>query len=705
MIRINKGSKPEYLESKDVDLAIEKLEEFYASKNRNQNRYSFPFLKKIDKHLKRILFGVFHGKCGYCETKLDFHYTGVIDRYRPHNGVREQKEYFPDLYWWLTFDWENLVYSCKTCSQYKANYFPINGHRALSRKNSLEEEKPLLINPCLGKPSLFFHYDENDNIFSNEEVGVQTIELLNLNRTDLTNARKTAKEEIGGIIERIINKSKELISIQDLEYLQNVYNYEDPSIEFLSFKRWVLLKELKTSPNLGQLIGVEDATESLDWLNEFDENKISESRKSEVLKSDYFPIEYIEIENFKSISKLKISFKEDRIDQKSWLFLLGENGVGKSSILQAFAIGLKNNLKADELSKYNLIQKRKQKATIRIKERNSENVIETTLIRKGNIINQNGQFDSFLLGYGSLRLSSSEVNLKSRKDLDKVSYSNLFDPVLALNDVTRWLKRIFRSDKSLFDRVAYAIKSLLPHDYLDNELTIDKGKIAFKNSDILFTELSDGFKSTIVLAVDIMMKLTSANSDFDKVSGVVIIDELGNQLHPRWQMRIVNQLRIVFPKLNFIISTHHPLCLRGAEEKEILLLKNVDSEVVAINELPDPSSLRVDQILASEFFGLSSLIDPELEAKFNRYYELLAKDKVTKLENIELDKLKDELRNRKQLGATLREELMYYVIDKLLATKVSYNNEVIKRQELKDEVVQRVSDIWKNLKLDEDDQG
>jgi predicted ATP-binding protein involved in virulence len=202
-----------------------------------------------------------------------------------------------------------------------------------------------------------------------------------------------------------------------------------------------------------------------------------------------------------------------------------------------------------------------------------------------------------------------------------------------------------------------------------------------------------------------MMKLSSANSDFDKVSGIVIIDELGNQLHPRWQMRIVTQLRLVFPNLNFIVSTHHPLCLRGTEEKEILLLKNVGKEVVAINKLPDPSSLRVDQILASEFFGLSSLIDPELEAKFNRYYELIAKVTTSKEENIELNKLKDELRNRKQLGATLREELMYHVIDKLLATKVVYNNEVIKRQELKEEVVQRVSDIWNSLKLDENDQS
>lgn len=705
MIRIDRGKKPVFFESDDVELAKEKLEDFYSSKKRSQKRYEFPFIKLIDNNLKPIVSGTFHNKCGYCEIKIDPFLGGVIDRFRPHNGVRDQEEYFKDLYWWLAYNWENLIYSCITCSQYKASYFPIRGERAVNRRKSLKKELPLIINPCIDDPMKYFFYDDKGNIQSKEDEGNQTIKLLRLNRSDLIGSRSVARDEIIKIVETIVQKGKDSLLVKELEYLQNILSLEDPTIDFLSFKRWVLLKELDKTPFLGQILGIEDSPKNLDWTEEFEDSDENEVTNKDFVKSDYFPIEYIEIENFKSISKMRIDFKEDSIEKQSWLFLLGENGVGKSSILQAFAIGLKNNLTNDEILNYSLIQKRKQKATIKIKERNSDNIIETIIKRKGRIIEQHGFFDSFLLGYGSLRLSSSEVSIKSRKDLDKVSYSNLFNPILALNDITQWLKRIYKKDKPLFDRVAYAIKNLLPHDYVDNELTIEKGKIAFNNSDVLFTELSDGFKSTIVLAVDIMMKLTSANSDFDKVSGIVIIDELGNQLHPRWQMRIVKQLRLVFPKLNFIVSTHHPLCLRGAEENEILLLKNVDNEVVVIKELPDPSSLRVDQVLASEFFGLSSLIDPELEAKFNRYYELLAKETTTKKENLEIDNLKDELRNRKQLGATLREELMYHVIDKLLATKVSYDNEEIKRQELKDEVVQRVNNIWENLKLDEDDKG
>jgi len=245
----------------------------------------------------------------------------------------------------------------------------------------------------------------------------------------------------------------------------------------------------------------------------------------------------------------------------------------------------------------------------------------------------------------------------------------------------------------------------LPHDFADNELTVEKGQIMFRNSEKLFAELSDGFKSTIILAVDIMMKLSSAHADMDKMTGIVLIDELGNQLHPRWQMRIVKQLRTVFRNLNFIVSTHHPLCLRGAEREEILLLKNIESQVVPVTELPDPASLRVDQLLASEFFGLSSLIDPELEAKFNRYYELLAKEGSPDFSaRAELNQLKDELRSRKQLGASLREELMYHAIDTLLASKLIYDKTPLNRDQLKAEVVQRVGEIWNRLNADGYDQ-
>lgn len=705
MIKIEKQKAPDYLSSTTVELAVEKMDDFFKSQNRNQKRYDWPFNKEIDRELKEYLHDSFMGKCGYCESKIEYTLLGTVDRYRPNNGVREKNEYHQDLYWWLAFEWDNLIYACKECNQFKGNYFPIKGKRALNQNEDYHKEDCMILNPYSDEPNNHLGYDSTNHgyIDALTDKGNQTIELLRLNRTDLIERRKNARKELLDQIKGLI-KGSEIKNNSLKKYLANIYELEDLRIEFLSYKRWILINELETTPFLGQILELEDYQQDEDWIEKIGVPVKEQFSKEDVVISDYFPIEYVIIKNFKSIDELKIDFKDDQLNRKSWLFLLGENGVGKSSILQAIAIGLKTDRKLIEPLISSLIKKGKRTAEITIKERNSKNIISTTLIRKTNTIEQSGSFSSYLIGYGSLRLSVEEIEINSKKDVSKLSYQNLFKPTTALNDVTKWLRSIHKNDTVFFDRIAYSIKQLLPHDKSDTNLSIKNGEIILGNSETLFNELSDGYKSTITLAIDIMMKLSDAQSDMDKMSGIVLIDELGNQLHPRWQMRIVKQLREVFPNINFIISTHHPLCLRGAERGEIVLLKNMENEVVINTELPDPASLRVDQILASEFFGLNSLVDPEVEAKFNRYYELLAKNgKVSQSEREEIDTLKDFLRNKKQLGSSLREELMYTVIDKLLAEKVAFNKELLGRENLKKEAVQRVKEVWKNLNLETND--
>lgn len=704
MIKVKKSDKPEILQSLIVGLATEKMEEFFLSKNRGQKRYKWPFNKEIDSELKKQLHFVFHGKCGYCESEIENSTLGTIDRYRPNNGVRDKNEYFQDLYWWLTFEWDNLIYCCKECNQFKANYFPIDNSRAQDPKDDLSLEGCLLLNPYEDEPAQHLIYQEQGLVFSFTDKGSQTIALLRLNRTDLVLKRKLAQDEILEIVQQIEQGGVSAVENSQISYLQEIFSKTNSPIPFLAFKKSVLAKEVITKHFLVRLLGIQDYVAGSNNLMDLRKNEEIGSGKKDYITSDYFPIEYIHIKNFKSIEDLRIDFKLDDLDKKSWLFLLGENGVGKSSILQAISLGLKLDKKVIVPLVSSLIKKGKQNSEIIIKERNSENILRTKLIRKDSSAIQIGKFDSYLIGYGSLRLSVDEIESDSKNDIMKVSYENLFRPTKALNDVTKWLKYIHKKDIAFFDRIAYSIKQLLPHDNSDLELSVKKNEIILGDSETQFAELSDGYKSTIILAIDIMMKLSDAQSDMDKMSGIVIIDELGNQLHPRWQMRIVKQLRTVFPNINFIVSTHHPLCLRGAEKEEILLLRNIDNEVVASKELPDPATLRVDQILASEFFGLSSLIDPEIEAKFNRYYELLAKNNdILPNDKAELTQLEDFLRNKKQLGGSLREELMYTIIDKLLAEKVNFNKDSFDRNSLKEEAVRRVKEVWKNLNLDNND--
>ena len=161
-------------------------------------------------------------------------------------------------------------------------------------------------------------------------------------------------------------------------------------------------------------------------------------------------------------------------------------------------------------------------------------------------------------------------------------------------------------------------------------------------------------------------------TSFDLVEGMVIIDEIGTHLHPRWRMEVVERLRRAFPKIQFVVTTHEPLCLRGLRDGEtVVLTKDSENEIIALTDLPDPSELRVDQILTSDFFGLKSTIDPSTEKLFDEYYSLLAidDDKKTEEQKNRLLSLSVSIPKIKHLGDNLRDEIICYVVDELLAKK------------------------------------
>jgi hypothetical protein len=147
-----------------------------------------------------------------------------------------------------------------------------------------------------------------------------------------------------------------------------------------------------------------------------------------------------------------------------------------------------------------------------------------------------------------------------------------------------------------------------------------------------------------------------------------VIDELGAHMHPRWKMQLVTRLRTLFPRVQFIATTHDPLCLRGLRAGEVVVLRRLEGRgVFAISDLPPVEGLRADQLLTSEHFGLSSTLDQETEEMFDRYYALKAKRDPTPTEATELDSLEKLVKERNMLGKDRRERMMLEIIDQYLA--------------------------------------
>lgn len=95
-------------------------------------------------------------------------------------------------------------------------------------------------------------------------------------------------------------------------------------------------------------------------------------------------------------------------------------------------------------------------------------------------------------------------------------------------------------------------------------------------------ELSDGYKNTISMIADIAYRMAELNPHLEnspaQTPGVVLIDEIDLHLHPAWQRVILQDLRRIFPLVQFIVTTHAPAVISSCRDGEIVLLKDGRAE-------------------------------------------------------------------------------------------------------------------------------
>jgi predicted ATP-binding protein involved in virulence len=102
--------------------------------------------------------------------------------------------------------------------------------------------------------------------------------------------------------------------------------------------------------------------------------------------------------------------------------------------------------------------------------------------------------------------------------------------------------------------------------------------------DIAYTEnentlpvayLSAGYQSLLWMTMDFAYRLALLNpgqSDYHQATGVVLIDELDMHLHPKWQWNVLSALETVFPKIQFIIATHSPIIISSCKNGQLISL-------------------------------------------------------------------------------------------------------------------------------------
>lgn len=185
------------------------------------------------------------------------------------------------------------------------------------------------------------------------------------------------------------------------------------------------------------------------------------------------------------------------------------------------------------------------------------------------------------------------------------------------DDLLRWMAMERRNEmdeeeSSIALRLVYsAIESLLPEiksaRYVNR---LNALILHFESGKRLpFSELSDGYRNVVAIVADLAIKAAMLNPQLaekalDFTPGVVLIDELDLHLHPRWQRRIIEDLRRTFPKVQFICTTHSPFLIQTLRSNDELIVLAPPEDIALGDDETDNEDQSFSDIVTDKFDNL-----------------------------------------------------------------------------------------------------
>jgi len=231
------------------------------------------------------------------------------------------------------------------------------------------------------------------------------------------------------------------------------------------------------------------------------------------------------------------------------------------------------------------------------------------------------------------RVSDLQQVAQKKERMRLFGYKTSIDPRISVADFSRWIARqswvAFQNknrESPMFQTVKQAILGCLEGaTNIDFDADMGEVVISFGESTQPFSNLSDGQRCMLAMVGDIAQKAATLNAHLgsrvlQETSGVVLIDELDLHLHPKWQRRVVDDLRNTFPRIQFICTTHSPFLIQSVHSSEELIVLDgqplVSLDNKSINEIAQ---------------GIQQIENPEVSQR----YESMKQAAKTYLEQLE----------------------------------------------------------------------
>ncbi len=339
-------------------------------------------------------------------------------------------------------------------------------------------------------------------------------------------------------------------------------------------------------------------------------------------------IKKIRLTNIRCFEHLELSFGKGGKPLLRTMFL-GDNAAGKTTVLRSIAAGLCGESEAAALMKEipgGFIRSGCKSGIIHIElaygaGRSKSYSISTKIEKKSEespeTVRQETEppsdfpwNDIFVCGYGAHRSAIANADYKSYNALNAVK--SLFDYTHPLQNPEVVLLRTDPVQRAALERKLMRILLL---DSRGEKIAYPRSGFEIEGpwGNFPFRVLSDGYRSTVQWVLDFLGWAIYADRLPGKpeIGGILLIDELEQHLHPRWQRYIADRLAKQFPSTQIVSATHTPLIASGVADLENSQLIRLElSENGAVETSPiDSESLagkRADQVLASKAFGIAN---------------------------------------------------------------------------------------------------
>jgi len=424
--------------------------------------------------------------------------------------------------------------------------------------------------------------------------------------------------------------------------------------------------------------------------NNSKQTKNSAERNGDKLQNAYFLS--LELENVRCFGeKQKIDFSDGNDRPKQWTIILGDNGTGKTTILQSalamfpapdFIASKTNGLEKDyayslaysyvfgsrewlpfrylSISKILMESKFAKQKQLKNTERNTIIIAKRGFERDSLLISDLFYVNGFV--YGASR-KAGNISISSQKE--GRNYVPLFDEMTLLITPEEWLLQTdyaskrnskFKEKRSLeLELVKKILIDILPDINNIRFGETDRGRtpqaiVEFqtKYGWVESKDLSLGYRTSMAWIVDFASRMFDLYPESENPlaePAVVLIDEIDLHLHPKWQRELIDYLTNLFPNTQFIVTTHSPLIVQAAAARDanIVVCRREGDHVVIDQSVEAVRNWRTDQILTSDLFDLPTDRAKNIEPLLEERQKILSKAKLTQKDEKRLEELEKEI--------------------------------------------------------------